>query len=264
MSKNLLLFIDESGNCDPRNKQSDYYVVCGCCVPENKKDQLKISADHIKFKYWGRTDVVFHSRDLYSNREDFNIFKNKPHEKNEFLKDLFIFLKQSPIILIIVLLEKKDARKKGWNKIKVLKETSYSLIYHFIALLFSNSSFKGKIIIESATTEKDRYFLNSFSYFLSPGFTEFDRDFIKTRKVLTSISFVTKDNFDTEEQIADLFAYTARCKFEKEKKNRKFEKDCYETKMISILEQKLFKQPYSAKENKMRFYRKIKPFLVLP
>lgn len=264
MLQNLLLFIDESGNCDLHNKQSNYYILCGCCVPENKKDQLKTYADQIKFKYWGRTNIVFHSRDLHTNRKDFAIFRNNLLQKNEFLQDLFIFLKQSPIILLIILIDKKLANKKGWNKIKILKETSHYLVYHFIALLFSNPVFKGKIVIESATAEKDRYFLNSFSYFLSPGFTELDGDLTKVRKVLTSISFVTKNNLDIETQIADLFAYGARCKFEKEKNNKGFVKNSYEAKMMTILEQKLFKPPYSAKENKMRFYKKIKPFLVLP
>lgn len=264
MPKNLLLFIDESGNCDPHNKQSDYYILCGCCVPENKKDQLKIYADQIKFRYWGRTNVVFHSRDLYTNRKDFVIFRNNPLQKNEFLKNLFIFLKQSPITLLIILIDKKLAKKRGWNKIKIVKETVHNLLYHFIAILFSNPAFKGKIVIESATAEKDRYFLNSFSYFLSPGFAEFDGNFIKVRQVLTSISFVTKNNLDIETQIADLFAYSARCKFEAEKNNKHFAKNTYEAKMITLLEQKLFQPPYSTKENKIRFYKKIKPFLVLP
>jgi len=264
MTKTLFLFIDESGNSDPKNKQSNLYILCGCAIPEYKREQIEIWADQIKFKYWGRTNIVFHSRDIGSNRADFAIFKDKPRLKDEFLKDLFIFLRRTPVIVLAIVIDKNLARKKGWNKIKVIKETSHRLIYHFIAFLFSNPRLKGKVIIESATAEKDRYFLNAFSYFLSPGFVELNVDFKEIRKNLTSISFVTKDNLDIEEQIADLLAYGARCKFEKEKDKKVPKAGSYEEKIITILEQKLFIRPTKAKERKMKFYEKIEPFCILP
>ena len=39
----------------------------------------------------------------------------------------------------------------------------------------------------------------------------------KIKEKLTALSFVTKRNFDIEEQIADLFTYAARSKFKKDK-----------------------------------------------
>jgi len=264
MNKNLLLFIDESGNYDPNNKQSDLYILCGCSIPEYGREELKILADQIKFKYWGKTDIVFHSRDIGKDLGDFKIFKNKPDFKNEFLKDLFVFLKKSRIILFFIIIDKKLARKKGWNQYKVIKVTAHRLIYHFLALLFCYGNSSGKIIIESATAEKDKYYLDAFSYFLSPGFTELNVDYTEVRKVLTSLSFVTKDNFDIEEQIADLFAYGAKCKIDKMKDKKLIKLGSYEDRIISILEQKLIKKPIKAKERKMKFYEKIEPFCVLP
>jgi len=264
MNKTLFLFIDESGNYDPKNKQSDLYILCGCSIPEYQREELKILADQIKFKFWGRTDIVFHSWDIGKNLGDFGIFKDDPKLKNEFVKDLFVFLKESPLILFFIIIDKKIARKKGWNQYKVIKETAHRLIYHFLALLFCYSNVSGKIIIESATAEKDKYYLDAFSYFLSPGFTELNVNYKEVRKVLTSLSFVTKDNFDIEEQIADLFAYGAKCKIDKIKDAKSIKAGSYEDTILSILEQKLIKRPIRAKERKMKFYEKIEPFCILP
>lgn len=162
-----------------------------------------------------------------------------------------------------VVVNKKTARKKGWNRIKIIRETVKKLFYHFIALLLSSKS-RGKVIVESATAEKDQYYLKEFSYFLSPATKELSANFKTMQKTLTSISFVTKNNYDIEEQIADLFAYGAKCKYEKEVEKFKFDKNSYESKIISIFEKKLFVKPRKAREGKEKFYERIVPFCVLP
>ena len=76
--KEYFLFIDESGSPDPKNRQSDIYIFCGCSIPKYKREELKIWADRIKFKYWGKTNIVFHSREIGRNEGDFSIFKKNP------------------------------------------------------------------------------------------------------------------------------------------------------------------------------------------
>ena len=262
--KEYKLFIDESGNSDPNNKFSNPYILCGCAVLEHERKEIKILADQIKFKYWGKTNIVFHSREIARNEGNFSIFKDKPDLKEEFLGDLFTFLKRISSIVFVIIVDKDLARKKGWNQNKIVKETTNHLIYHFIAFLLSKSELKGKIVIESATAQKDAYFLRAFSYFLSPGFIELSVTYEEIRKILTSLSFVTKDNLDIEEQIADLLAYGAKCKFNKEKNDIKFLKGSYEEEIINILKNKLFVKPTKAKAGKMKFYEKIDSFCLLP
>lgn len=262
--KEYKLFIDESGNSDPNNKFSNPYILCGCAVPEHEREEIKALADQIKFKYWGKTNIVFHSREIARNEGNFSIFKDKPDLRNFFLNDLFIFLKRISLIVFIIIVDKDLARKRGWNQNKIVKETTNHLIYHFIAFLLSSLGLKGKIIIESATAQKDAYFLRAFAYFLSPGFTELSVNYKEVRQSLTSLSFVTKDNLDIEEQIADLLAYGAKCKFNKEENGNKFLKGSYEDKIINILENKLFVKPIRAKARKMKFYEKIDSFCLLP
>ncbi len=258
------LFIDESGNVNPTDKASDIYVLCGCAVERDQRAQLKIRADQIKFKYWGQTNVVFHSRDIGKKSAQFGLFNRHKQEYQEFIWDLLSFLKESHFTVFVIVCDKEKARGKGWNSIKVTKETSHLLFYHYIVWLFGQKNDRGKITVESASAEKDKYYLNEFSYFLSPGCQELSVDYTRVRSVLTALSFVTKHNSDIEEEMADLFAYAAICKYFRQSGKASYKVGSYEDRMIRILDTKLFKKPKIAKEEKMKFYEVIEPFCVVP
>lgn len=258
------LFIDELGHSNPLSTQSDLYILCGCVVENSDRENIKIKADQIKFKYWNTTDVVFHSRELGRNLNDFKIFDRKTKFKEAFYNDLFCLLRSCNFSIFVITVNKKLTKGKGWNSVKVIQETSRKLLYHFIVWLLGMGGAKGKINVESATAEKDKFYLNQFSYFLSPGCKELSVDFKTIQNILTSISFVTKRNHDIEEQIADLFAYAARCKFMRQNKIKTFKVGSYEDRMIKLLDNKLFQKPLKAREQKMKFYESIEPFCILP
>lgn len=258
------LFIDELGTPIPNDGVSDFYILCGCAVPEMKREWLKVRSDQIKFKYWGRTDFSFHSREIGLNMGEFEIFANDRKRKNEFYKDLFKFLRDSQIIVFSVLVEKESASDKGWDEVKVIKSTAYYLIQNFISLVISNPKAKGKIIIESSYAEKDRFYLDAFTYFLSPKNLEFPQNYKEIQKQITSLSFVSKHNLDIEEQLADLFAYGIKCKYEKEFKMKTFEKESYESAIINIVNAKSFKSPKKIDPSRMEYLKNINSFLLLP
>ncbi|OGD63601.1 hypothetical protein A2160_01915 [Candidatus Beckwithbacteria bacterium RBG_13_42_9] len=258
------LFIDELGNVNPVDTKSDIYVLCGCAVEKFQREVLKTKADQIKFKYWSHTEVVFHSRELGIKGNQFEIFKGKKKLREDFLSDLFQFLKQSQFTIFVIVCDKSKAKQKGWNSTKIIKTTGRKLFYHYISWLLGLKRGSGKITIESATAEKDRYYLNEFSYFLAPGCRELSVDYRKVQSILTSISFVTKHNADIEEQIADLFSYAAKCKYLRLSKQQSFKVGTYEDKIIRLLDLKLFRKPRFAREFKMKFYESIDPFCILP
>ena len=130
--------------------------------------------------------------------------------------------------------------------------------------LFGLKRGSGKITIESATSEKDRYYLSEFAYFLAPGCRELSVSFRDVQSLLTAISFVTKHNDDIEEQIADIFAYGMRCAYLRESGKETFKVGSYEDRLIKIMKLKLFAKPKFAKERKMKFYETIQPFCILP
>lgn len=262
--KQFDLFIDESGVANPLDKKTEIYVLCGCAVEKDQRIVLKTRADQIKFKYWGRTNVLFHSRDIGLQRGDYEQFKKQKAIYIEFLHDLFIFLKEFQYTIFVVVVDKQIARTKGWNGAKIIQETAHRVFYHYIVWLLSRGGDQGKITIESATSEQDQYYLREFSYFLSPGATEFAIDYRKVQTMITSVSFVTKNNSDIEEELADIFAFAARCKYLRLSGKETYKVGTYEDRIIRVLDRKLFQKPKFAKETKMKLYEAIDPFCVVP
>jgi len=127
--KKYLLFVDESGNLDLYNLKSRFYILCGTAVEDSKKDEIKVLADQIKFKYWGETNIVFHSREISRNEGKFAIFKNNPELKKEFITDLLNFLNKAPFMIFPVIVDKQALDKRKWNKIKIIQKTLTSISF---------------------------------------------------------------------------------------------------------------------------------------
>ena len=258
------LFIDELGTPDPSDGLSEVYILCGCAVPEFKRETLKVKSDQIKFKYWDRTDFAFHSREMGRNEGVFNIFEKNSKLKESFYNDLLKFLSKTPVINFSVLVDKKRAENEKWDNIRVVKSTAYYLIQNFISIVLSSSNAQGKIVIEATSASKDRYYLDAFTYFLSPKAKEFEVSYKDVQKQITSISFVSKHNLDIEEQIADLFAYGVKCKYDRDKNGKQFLRNSYEEKLIKIVESKSFKTPRKVEKERLSFLKDIDSFRLLP
>lgn len=231
-----VLFIDETGTANPKDTVSPYYILLGCVVKEGERLKLKGVAHNIKYKHWNDVDVVLHSAEIGRKQNHFSIFKNKK-VFDEFLDDLEHYLFKRDFLLQYVLIDKDEARKKNWNDVKIYKETSDELIRNFILFLMSRNA-KGKIVVESASAEKDIYFMKSLSQYLSSGIPTAGVSHTQVKDTLTSISFVTKNNFDTEEQLADLFAYAAKCHYMQQNKIKTFTQR-YERLMMKTLAARL-------------------------
>lgn len=256
------LFIDESGTANPLDINSEIYVLSGCMIKKSDSRDLKISADQIKFKYWNSTDVVFHSYEIGRKEGEFGIFKKDENLYKSFLNDLenFLFIPRFKMFFVVV--DKSKARKFGWDETKVLKDTTSFLVRNFLLILLTNNC-KGEIIIESASAQKDIFLLQSVAYFLGSGIENPKVTYEKVQDTLTSVSFVTKQNNDTEEQIADLFGYAAKLNYLQQQKmilpNR-----LYEQMIIKAFKRSLYKVPMTARPKKDKLFKEVEPFLVLP
>ena len=82
------------------------------------------------------------------------------------------------------------------------------------------------------------------------------------KTAITVDSFVTKNNFDIEEQIADLYTYGVKCKYLKEFAGIFMEKESYESRIIAALENKLFQKPDNAGLDKMKHYLRMNSFQI--
>ena len=252
------LFIDELGSASPKAKNSKLYILSGIMVTHNSREDLKIKADQIKFKYWGKTDIVFHSREISRAESDFQILKNL-NTKSDFEKDLFKFLNNGIYDLFAVIID-KHKMPKNWIETTIYKKTADCLIRNFLLALLAQTNIKGRLVVESATSEKDFYYHRTASHFLSRGIEKLGIKYTEIQNVLTEISFVTKKNQDIEEQIADLLAYGIKLKYEKRKLSTL---STYEKKIIRTVENKLFKVDPNTGAKKKKYYSEVESYKII-
>lgn len=258
------LFIDESGTPSPGYLPERPYTLVGCAIDETKREILAKKAAALKKKYWKRTDVILHHKDLYKSKDDFAIFKGKPERKEEFKKDLIQFLFEAPVNIFVCSVDKK-ALSPSWKQETIVKSTARAVFFDYIAFLYTRQSPHGNIIIEASDSNKDKNYLDAFTYFLSPDCKHLDKDFgvRDIHEVVTSIMFVTKKNNDNETQIADIFGYGASCLFNKKLRGEEYKKGSYEAQLIKALEAKMFKTPASLGADKQKFAKKIKSHQII-
>lgn len=259
MARLINFFIDESGSASPKTLNSNLYILSGIMVDSQSRENLKIRADQIKFKYWNHTDVIFHSREIGRKEGDFKILKDTLIEKN-FNKDLFTLLNMTGYQLFAIVIDKKKI-PKNWTEKTIYKLSSEIIIQNYILALLAKKTCKGRLVIESATSEKDFYYHKAAGHFLANGFPEININYQQVQDTLTEIAFVTKKNHDIEEQIADLLAYGLKLKYEKSKRTIHNE---YQNKILQIVEQKLFKFDAKNGEKKKKFYSKISSYHIVP
>lgn len=235
------LYLDESGTPDigKYNPSFPYFILSSFIVNEDQAEQLKIRADQVKFKYWGRTNVVLHSREIGRRENDFLILKD-PSVEQSFHRDLSQLLVSTGGTCVIAVINKNKAKTLNWKYEDVYREASRAILEFFVEYLFVKKN-KGQIIIESAGTNRDILFYKEYIRLLSNGLSVPSIDHQKMKQIITSISFVSKNNQDIEAQIADLLAYPAGHSCLISDGTKVIIPNSYEDSMCTILNRKILK-----------------------
>lgn len=262
--KELYLYTDESGVLNPQDIQGDLYALCGCVISPDKLNCIEAQAEAIKYKYWKKKSIVFHSAEIAKNLGPYSIFKGNPQLKNIFFQDLYNLLNTAPITIFPVFFNKKAARERKWGYEKSLVTVAREFFKNYILYTLSRNDYKGKIIIESSDPNKDLSYLKTFSYFSEQGVPKVGVTGEEVRRKITSLSFVNKHNGDIAEQLADLFAYAAICKYQSDILKKNFLKKSYKRKISSILNSKLYRiHPNTGKKKKI-ILKEINSFPIIP
>lgn len=235
------LYLDETGTPDVKNINPNFphFIFSGFIVDESQAPKLKTRADQVKFKYWSRTNVVFHSREIGRRENDFSILKDPSVEQN-FHKDLLQLIISTGGSSVVVIVDKNKAKALGWSASDIYRNTSRAMLAFFIEFLHAKNN-KGQIIVESAGTKRDLLFYGEYIYLLANGSPSLGLTHQKMKQLLTSISFVSKNNHDIEEQIADLLAYPAAHNCLVASGSRTTIPNSYEDKMCRVLNTKILR-----------------------
>lgn len=265
MSKTIYkLYVDELGMSHPKSYEvSPFYILLGCIIDEVYQKDLLEHAGHIKFKYWGRTDIIFHSAEIARNLNDFTIFRDDEAKRNEFIKDLLELLQKTPVHITAAVIDKQKAYKNSWSEKTVIRHTASSVLFNFLAFIYTKRPCRGHVIIEAFSAQRDGLYLDAFNHLLSPSFKNKHPHFTDIRTHLTSINFVTKQNHDIEFQIADLLVYGIRCQVEKDRGDV-FEAGSYQEKIMNLANSKLIRSIANMSKDKKVFYDLIKPVDIQP
>lgn len=258
LMKSFKLFIDESGG-PHKNHPSKYFVLIGCIVEDNVQTELKIRADQIKYKFWNKTGVVFHSEEMGKKVGAYSQFATDPALSASFEKQILNFINTAPILICSAIIDKQEAYKIGWTEETVVRKAAESLMFDFLSFLYGSEGAHGRIVFESSAVLRDTYYLRAFNRYLDPSWERQNPHFQKVREHLTSITFVNKLNHDTEMQLADLFGYGVVCKFQRDNKAKSFPAGTYEARLITVLERKTLKMPAgTSRPRKKTYFSKIK------
>lgn len=256
--KNFKLFIDETGH-PHHNHKSKYFVLVGCIIEGTKQLPLKTLADQIKYKYWNRTDIVFHSEEMGKQVGDYAQFAADPVLAANFEKQLLQFINTAPLVVCAAIVDKDEAYKVGWTEDTIVRKAAESLMEDFLAFVYGNDKAHGRIVFESSGVQRDAVYLQAFNKYLDPNWERRNPQFDTVRQHLTSITFANKLNHDTEMQLADMLSYAVICKFMRDNKIKEYAPNSYETKIITVLEQKTLRLPAGVtRQPKLSYYKKIK------
>lgn len=233
------LFIDESGKADLHvvNSSAPHFSLAGVIVHDSSKNDLKVRADQIKFKYWGKTDIVFHANQLRHQTEDFAIFASgaSKFSVDDFFGDFCKFLNANYKIGIVSInkqtfltsnpgvahaVSQLPNAQPGSNWLKQVRGTSNNLIRKASTELvtmyldYLNKKSKntkmevsGQVMVESSNEVQDLKIYTAYNDLLTRGFQPFGMNTTDVRNRLTGISFVTKQNYDIESQLSDIAAH---------------------------------------------------------
>ncbi len=262
MSLQYKLFIDETGH-PHKNHHSTHFALVGIVIDETKQKDLEIRTDQLRFKYWDRTNIVFHSEEIGRKVGDFKQFSGDRALGSRFQKQLLSLLSSAPVLVTASVVDKSMAYRIGWKESTIVSKASEALVLDFMSYLYGQNAL-GRIVYEASGATRDSIYLGAYHRYIDPQWTKAHPDFSDVREHLTSITFANKLNHDTEMQLADIFSYAAICKY-KQQNGHVYEKNSYERKIISILDKKLLAIPQGTSNKlKVKYYSQIKGLSLLP
>jgi hypothetical protein len=214
------LFLDESGdnNLVNINQKMPHFILGGILIKEQNRPELQHASEFIKQKYYGDKYHVFHAADgTHLTGNNYTNFTNDVQKLIE-VSELNIlvtsvdkrkFLTRNPPIIHAL---SNYTTQKGYESIVVSgqrsinKKSAYEIFTMYLYFLRSLGE-KGRVVIEADGGEKDRQIFEAYNQLLSSGHPTLGVSVTEVRQIISSIAFVTKNNFDIETQLADMLAY---------------------------------------------------------
>lgn len=264
------LYLDESGDntLTVINPHNPHFVIGGMIVKEDQRSSMAHVSEFIKEKYWKDKHHVLHAAEgTHLSGKEYKAFTS------EFIKYIEIFDLHTVVAIVNkdnYLLKNPNIthainnfqKQKGFTPVviegqrKIIKESAFEVFTMFLYFL-SKNNVRGKIVVEADGGEKEKLTFEAYNLLLS-GHQKLQISVQQVRQLITSISFVTKNNYDMETQIADHIVYLSNRKAREIDKIGKvkdgFQKECLD---IFISKTILYKRTSSPLEKEITSFQKL-------
>lgn len=253
------IYIDESGTSDLKDHlQSPCFTLIGIVINKDSQEKLKTDFNELKRKYFGKKGFVIHGVNI---RRD---LKRNGKKLENFADDFQKLANKHSFFILSTSVDKEKAKKWSWMKGTVLKRSYRSILRNLVIFLIGKDA-KGGIVAEASSTEKDIEIYKSFFHFIAHGISKLQITPTNVKEHLTSVSFVTKNNNDPEEQIADLFGICGKIEHQLRKKEIKPNNlDSLNKSLYEVWKKKLFHGKYARNKKKIKLYKSMESFKRLP
>ena len=220
------LYIDESGDHGLTNVNPDFpiFLLCGIVISSNENAAINQAFNQVKATFWGRKEVIFHSRDIRKCEKEFSILFDLEKKK------LFYEAINESIVnheyVVIASAIRKEAYIQNFGK---LSDDVYELSLSFIierAIFYldtiKNPKKELEIVIERRGKKEDKKLEEHFQRLLARGTGYVSADRLTSYNL--SIIFRSKRENINGLQMADLIAYPiARYVIEPKRANPAFD-----------------------------------------
>ncbi len=215
------MYIDECGNTDYGNLDGmeRYLTLCGVIIPTEYKLTLDFKLNQLKERIFN-FDIdcehwSLHKKDAVNKINYYNVL-NDDNIKKLYNKLLLELLKDIPMTIIAVVIDKKSLKEKYGNLVKHPYHYALeNLMKRYILFLFGNKSV-GDVLIENRSKQNNlelkEYFRNICDNGTIGRNGKIDIDSTKFHKCLTSIEIKieTKEDNVAGLQIADCISSVMR------------------------------------------------------
>jgi len=238
MAPYKIISLDESGK-PAYSHASREFALTGVIVDEAIKRRLSTNLIRLKKKFFNDENSVLHYKQLSSKYGAFKVLRDKETEI-KFWSDLLAILNKPKITYLFTIVDKSEAKKKGWLG-KTIVQKSYAEIIKMFLRYLKGQNKKGKIITESEAFQ-DRYLIKAHNNYQSMGIPALKISGKKYNEMITSLSLVNKKNLDPELQLADLLGTTIRLRYRIRKLNSKEKISKVEKNKLRLIERKIEKK----------------------
>jgi hypothetical protein len=206
-----ILFVDESGDHNLANIDDNFPVFClaGCAFESNYYNgEVRKTVDEFKLRWWGRTEVDLHSREIRKCEGDFS-FLHDPAKKEAFYADLNGLVSSLRFRIIAIVILKNSHRDRYGPKAKHPYSLSLAFMLERYSKLIVRNGWaeSGWILAESRGGDEDGALKAEYCRLVKQG-TYYQSNLSN----ITSLWTEKKSANIAGLQIADLVAYPIAAK----------------------------------------------------